>query len=294
MKYQVYINFFRVLALLPFPALYVLSDILYILIYKCSRYRLNIVRQNLRRVFPRMDEKIRKEIERKFYRHFCDNIVETIKLLHVSDREIEKRIQIYNSELVETLIKQNKPVILFLGHYGNWEWVPAITRTYSRSVISGQIYRPLKDKAFDKVMLRIRSRFHSMSIPQKRAFKTLLRIRNNQKLFVMGFIADQRPNSTSLNHWMQFLHQETAYAPGGEEIGNRIGAEYLYLDVEKLSRGHYKITFREVPFLQDGREYPYTRQYLRMLEQTILREPAYWLWTHRRWLFAKDNSKNYQ
>ncbi len=294
MKYQLYLFLFHALALLPLSILYIFSDILYVIIYRCGKYRLNIVRQNLRRAFPDAGEKTLKETEQKFYHHFCDNIVETIKLLHISNRELEKRIQVNNSKLVQSLIEQNKSAILFLGHYGNWEWVPAITLTYSPSIISGQIYRPLKDLAFNRLMLKIRSRFRTISIPQKRAFRTLLRIKKEQKIFVVGFIADQRPNSTTLHHWIQFFHQDTAYASGGEEIGNRIEAEYLYLDIEKIKRGHYKMTFREIIPLQDNQEYPYTRQYLKMLEQSILREPAYWLWTHRRWLFSKDNSKNYQ
>ncbi len=294
MKYQLYSFLFYILAWLPLSILYIFSDILYVIIYRCGRYRLNIARQNLRKAFPEADEKTWKEIEQKFYHHFCDNIVETIKLLHISDREIDKRVKVINGELVDRFAKQRKPIILLLGHYGNWEWVPAITRHYSRAIISGQIYRPLKDKAFDRLMLRIRSRFHSISIPQKRAFRTLLRIRAEHRIFLVGFIADQRPNSSMLNHWTQFLHQETAYSPGGEEIGKHVDAAYVYLDVEKQRRGHYRMTFQEIIPLQDGQLYPYTRQYLRMLEKTILREPAYWLWTHRRWLFSKDKSRNYE
>ncbi len=59
---------------------------------------------------------------------------------------------------------------------------------------------------------------------------------------------------------------DTPFAPGGEEIGNRIGARFYYLDVDSPKRGHCSITL--VPIVPaEGEEYPYTVAYMRMLEK---------------------------
>lgn len=285
--YCLYLVFFSLLALLPLRALYLLSDLICVFVYRIARYRVSIVRRNLAASFPEMDARRRKTVEREFYRHLCDNIVETIKLLHISDREIDSRIKVYGGELVESIAAGGRPIVVFLGHYGNWEWVPAVTRHFAKPEINAQIYRPLHDKAFDRLMLKVRSRFNTMSIPQKKAFRTLLGMSDRHGAFLVGFISDQHPNSSVMHHWTDFLGQDTAYSAGGEEIGDRIGAVYLYLDVEKTGRGRYRMTFVRMSPGQDTAPHPYTSLYMRMLEQTIRRQPSYWLWTHRRWLYKR-------
>ena len=84
-------------------------------------------------------------------------------------------------------------------------------------------------------------------------------------------------------HEMTWLNQPTQFSPGGEEIGKRVNAAYLYLDVEKPSRGHYVFTFKHIHPQPGDTDSPYTRQYLRMLEATVRRRPGLWLWSHRRW-----------
>lgn len=275
------------LARLPLCVLYVVSDLLYVLARHVVRYRRRVVRKNLRQAFPDKSPEALRRIEKGFYRHLCDCIVETVKLLHISDAELCARVAVYGADRVERQLDAGRPIIVFLGHYGNWEWVPCITFHYSDKVLSGQIYRPLSSPVADALMQCIRSRFHTVSIPQKRAVRQLLRLRKERATFVMGFIADQRPNSTNLKHWCTFLRQDTAFNPGGEDIGRRLGAAYFYLDVEKPGRGHYRLTFDELTPLPGEEEYPYTIQFLHRMEATINREPALWLWSHDRWKFSR-------
>jgi len=290
--YYLYLCLFFPLALLPMRVLYWLSNLLYIILYKCAGYRTAIVRDNLRKSFPTATPQFLATTERAFYHHLCDNIVETIKLLHISDAEIRRRVEVKGAELVEQAADKGHPIMLLLGHYGNWEYVSSISWHYRRPKKSGQIYRPIRDKGFDRLMLRVRDRFHTESIPQKKAVRRLLELRRDYGTFIIGFIADQHPNSPKAFHWTSFLGQDTAYVTGAEEIGSRMEAEFLYLDVEKPSRGHYRLTFKAITPLPDGQPYPYTRAYMQMLEATIRRQPPYWLWSHRRWLMKRDASKS--
>ena len=54
--------------------------------------------------------------------------------------------------------------------------------------------------------------------------------------------------------------------------------------MEHTARGRYRITIRHIADhpaeLPEGE---LTRQYTRLLEQTIRRDPAIWLWSHNRW-----------
>lgn len=289
--YNIAIGFFRLFALLPLFILYGLSDLFYVLIYYIAGYRKKVVRINLERAFPDKTEKEKKIIEKKFYRHFCDCIVETLKLLHISDKQIKRRVRVTNPELIEQMAANGRPIVLFLGHYGNWEWAQAISMYYKEPRINGQIYRPLRDKVMDRIMLKIRSRFDTVSIPQKRALKRIFAMRNAGEQFMIGFISDQRPNSSNMHYWTKFLGIDTPFSAGGEMIGEKINAQYVYLDVEKLKRGHYRMTFREIIPENTNIEYPYTREFMRMFEATIYRAPQYWLWSHNKWSFYKKKRK---
>ena len=288
-KAKIIIYCLRALALLPLGALYILSDIAYIILYKIVGYRRKVVRENLRLAFPDKSESELKNIEKEFYRHLCDVFIEAVKLLHISDRVLDKRVEVVNARLVDEAYRNNQSVILFLGHYGNWEWVSDIVRYFETPIHTGQVYHPLSNKVMDQVMLKIRSRFNADNIPMARTVRHLLRIEDSGSHFIVGFIADQRPAEKILKHWTSFFGIETPYIIGAETIGQHVNACYLYMDIEKKGRGRYKLTFVPVkPPADDKEQYPYTREYLRLLEKSIRRAPAYWLWSHKRWSRRKD------
>ena len=289
-RYYTLFVFLKCLSFLSLNCLYLLSDLLYLVMYYIIRYRRKVVFANLLKSFPEITEKSRKAIAKKFYKHLCDCIVEDIKLLHISKEELGRRINVLNAELIESLAKDGKSIIVLLGHYGNWEWIQEVTNHYCQPYINAEIYRPAKSLVFNKVLSRMRSRFSTMQIEQKQAVRTLLRLHNEGKQFLVGFISDQRPNSKNLNHWLEFLNQETAIAIGGEDIGNHIDAHFVYLDIEKPKRGYYAFTFKEIHPIDDDKEFPITRAFFTMFEKTIRREPAYWLWSHKRWRFSRKTN----
>ncbi len=273
----------KLLALLPFWALYGLSSAMCFIAYYVVRYRRKVVWKNLRLVYPEMPEKELRQIERGFYRNLCDVFVEAVKLLHISDKQVAERIEIRGGELIDECARRGRSAVVMLGHVGNWEWIPVVASSTTEPVIFCQIYHPLRNKVMDRLMLKIRSRFGTESIPMKRTVRRLFEIERDGGHFVCGFIADQRPFTQALHHWTTFLGQDTPYVTGGETIGDHVGAEYYYIDVEKPRRGHYRLTFKAIAPIDDGKENPYTRAYLRMLEQTIHRDPTLWLWSHNRW-----------
>ena len=289
MRYRIVYTAFRLLASLPLSFLYFISDIIFIILYYVIKYRQKVVDKNLGNSFPEMKPEERERTKKMFYMHLSDCIVETIKMLHISDEEMSERVVVNNTELIENKANDGKSIILFMGHYGNWEWVQEISKRYKKPGLSGEIYRHAKNKVFNRLIITIRSRFNTMQIEQKKAVRTLIGLNREGKQILVGFISDQRPNSSNLNHWLYFLNQETAIAVGGEEIGKHIGANYVYLDIEKPSRGHYVLTFKEIiPHNDIKDEYPVTAEFYRMFEQTIKRDPAYWLWSHDRWKFKRQ------
>lgn len=279
-------------ALLPFRSLYILSDFLYFLVYKVIRYRLKVVRINLKNSFPEKTDKELHVIEKEFYHHFCDYFVETLKLLHISDEEMQKRMVFENMDIVKDLMKDGNSALMFLGHYGNWEWVPSITMSFrnkeDQNKLLGQIYRPLKNKAVDDLFLKIRSRFGSFGIAKNETLRVIVKLRKAKQQILIGFMADQTPSFHNIHYWSTFMNQESAVFTGVERIAKQTGFAVVYLDMEKVKRGHYKGTVKLISDKpQDAPEFYITETYIREMERTILRNPAYWLWTHKRWKMTR-------
>ena len=291
--YRIYLCLFGSLARLPLSWLFVLSDGLCWLMLHVFPYRRRVVRENLLRVFPDATDAERRKIEKGFYRHLCDLIFEMIKLLHISDEEMARRVEPHGVHLVDECARDGVPCFILFGHKGNWEWAEQMYTYTQLPNTFCQVYRPAKDKAFDRVILQLRTRFNSVSIPQKQTLRTILRMKREGKPFLVAFNSDQHPNSDVMEHWTTFLGQDSAYITGAEEIGTKIGARFVYMDFEQTRRGYYRISLHEIE-PAEGEKYPYTISYLRMLEASILRQPEQWLWSHRRWYLSREEYNRQQ
>lgn len=274
-------------ALLPLPILYIVSDIAAYVLYHCVRYRRKVVDGNLARCFPDKTEKERKRMARQFYRNFTDSIMETIKLLHISETEIKQRVTFDNVELLDQLMSEGRSIVVYFAHTFNWELAPSIslhTRLNADEVAFCQIYRPLKSAVADSLMLHIRSRFGSTSVPKSTALRHLLTLRREGRISITGFMSDQHTGHGDPGHLTTLLGQPTLMISGTETLARKLNMAVVYWDTERLKRGHYRITTQlitEQPSTMPEGEI--TEKYTRLLEATIRRDPPIWLWSHNRW-----------
>lgn len=275
-------GFLWLFSFLPLRIMYLLSDFTYIIIYYIIGYRKEIVTQNLQNSFPEKSHRDIAAIKKKFYRHFCDLFMETIKLWHMSRGEILKRCSFKNPEILEKYLDQGKSVITILGHYGNWEWMVSYA-LYTRHTFL-PIYKPLHNHIFDKMYIQIRERFGAKTLPKQNTLRTMLKYKKENRSTMTAFIGDQTPNSHNLSYWTQFLNQKTPILMGTEKIAKKLDQPVIYVKMHKLKRGYYEVEF--IPLFDKPKEtnpFEITEKHTRILESIIREEPQYWLWTHRRW-----------
>ena len=277
-------------AIWPYRILYIISDLVYPILYYIIRYRRKVVHSNLVNSFPEKSEKEIRSIEKKFYRHFCDYVMETVKLFHISDEQMKKRMRFTNSELIEELRCDGRPFFIYLGHQGNWEYVTSISLWIHPSLKGCQIYHPLSNKIMDKLMYRLRSRFNTLGIPQKNTLRAILSMMKEGKQPLLGLISDQRPQRYPEPEWMTFLNQDTPIITGGETLGRRLDAHFIYGSIKCVRRGYYEITLSKIEPSKEE-DFPYSKQYMRMLEADIRNQPHMWLWSHKRWSFKRIDYK---
>jgi KDO2-lipid IV(A) lauroyltransferase len=272
------------LSLLPLWVHYIFSDVIYLIVYYVVRYRVKIVRKNLATSFPEKSDKERRSIEKRFYRWFGDYLVESVKLLSISKKQLRRRMQFKGLELVNQIVNEGRSCAVYLGHYCNWEWITSLPLWVSEKAQCGQIYHPLENSDFDMIFLNLRQRMGAVCIPMELAARTIIKYKQQQTPLVIGYIADQVPFWKSIHHWLDFLNHDTPVLTGTERMVRMVDHAGFYLDVQRIRRGDYVAEFKLVT-LEPKKlpEFELTNIYFRLLEETIRRNPPYWLWTHNRW-----------
>ena len=275
----------KLLSRLPLGALYAFSAFLYFLAYYVARHRYRVIADQLARVFPAMDRQARVAIHKKYLRNFCDALVEVLKSMSISASQMKARVQILNLELAQEHLAAGRSVMLVTSHLCNWEWLlhgVALQLGYPLDAA----YKPLHDQWAERLMLVVRSRFGARLIPAKELLADFLSRRGVVRALAMN--ADQAPVSTDKRHWTQFLGQDTAFYVGAEQIARATRLPVMYVAMRRLRRGCYEV---ELKPLWDGKESlppnAITERYARACELDVLKSPADWLWSYRRWRLQK-------
>lgn len=289
--YNIIYGIFYLVSKLPYRVLYVISDIANLVLYHIVRYRRDIVRRNITSAFPEKSLEECISIERGFYKWFCDYFVETVKLMSVSRQELLSRIEFRGIDKIEECFDRGQTCAGILGHYGNWELLSAtglVIKKHPEAVI-GLIYHPLRSQLFDRLFINMRQSMGGVCVPKKDILRYLVSFRSQNLMNLFGYIADQAPRYRNIHLWLPFLNHDTPVFTGAERIMRKMNNAVFYIDVERPERGKYIYTFKlmtdkpgEMP------EFEITKKFFVMLEQTIRREPRFYLWSHNRWKRTRE------
>jgi Kdo2-lipid IVA lauroyltransferase/acyltransferase len=282
--YTVFYIFIWLVAWLPLRVLYVFSDFFYLIIYYIVGYRKKIARKNIEKSFPEKSKKELRRIERRFFRYFCDLFVETFYEMHMSEKEVLRRMDLGDIDLILEQYAKGKSIMLMSAHYGNWEWASAFALKLPKDMQIYNIYKRLNNKKFDNFMLEIRSKFKGQSVEIHNLLRTMVNLRKEGRISVFGMISDQSPWVGNINHWNTFLNQDTPVITGTEQLAKKFDYPVFYIHIHRVKRGYYKFEYIPVslePTLTS--EFEISNKYMEILEKKIQAAPEYWLWTHNRW-----------
>ncbi len=276
------INFF---SRFPLRALYVFSSFLYLLGFYVVRHRHGVIREQLEKVFPALSAAERERIHKQFLKNFCDVMVEVLKSVSMSENDMCNHVQILNLAVARRYLDAGQSVMFVTSHLGNWEWLlQGVALQLGYPVDAA--YKPLHDQWAERLMLKVRSRFGARLVPAKELLADFLRRRGIVRALAMN--ADQAPVSTDKRYWTDFLGQETAFYIGAEQIARATRLPVIYVRARRTRRGYYQV---ELEPLWDGREATepntVTERYARICEVDVLKSPADWLWSYRRWRLKK-------
>jgi len=274
-------GFVGLFGLLPFPALYTLSNLLAAVFIRFG-YRNNVMFGNLRRCFPELSDAELNQIAKASYRNLCDVTLESVKGVTLPRSEIQKRYQCVGHERPNTHLKNGKPILMVGGHVNNWEW-GVLTIADGFEGTSYGVYKPLSNKYINNWYTDARNRDPKMVLtPMRETFAAVKANLNKPAVFVL--VADQSPSNRESAQWVDFFGQPTACAPGPDVIARTNNMPVFMYHTQRISRGYYKMEF--TPLHENPAELPVggvTRLFMQALEKDIREQPGNWLWSHKRW-----------
>jgi len=279
--------FIWVFSRLPMRILYIKSDVFFFLIYYVFQYRKKVVLENLRLAFPEKSERERKEISKKFFKHFVDLVMESIKYFSISEKQIKARYKFLNPELVDFYGKQGKNIIIVGAHQGNWEWSTSMPLALETTVLGA--YTTIANKYYEKAIKKSRKRF---GIDGYKTSQTVANIKKNisngiNAVYIL--LSDQSPQLIKTFYWSTFFGVKVPIHTGAEMLAKKFDCTMINYVAKKVKRGYYEIEFElitETPKAFD--DYELTEKYLAITEKNVNQQPEIYLWSHKR--FKHRNS----
>lgn len=281
------------ISLIPLRMLYRVSDGCAYLLYHVFKYRREVVKANIDRSFHYLSEDERLDIEKQFYKNFCDHFIETIKLMSMTEQELNQHITADYSQL-EKLLESNQNVHIYLGHQFNWEWANAHVASAFKNTNVVVAYKPISSQSFNNLMLKIRSRFGSKMVSSMNMKKEMEAFADQQHVLVL--VADQNPNKPMKSFWTSFLSQRTAFISGTELYTASHKTPLLFAEIIREERGQYRFVLAPVfDFTQQYKTGIITAIFTEKLESTIKVHPENYLWSHKRWkhIYKTEYSKRF-
>ena len=277
----------KLISHLPLALLYIVGDLLYFMMYHVVGYRKEVVLTNLKKSFPAYTSEQREAIAREFYKRFGEYMVESIKAISISADEMKKRVRFVNTDVLEPYAEAGQSVILAGSHQFNWEWALLGGCLHLPFPVDA-VYQKIRNEKFDKLMLKTRGRFGGQPIEKSNILRALLKTRERQR--AVAIMADQSPRRHTVKYWTTFLHQETAFFLGPEQIAKALNYPVIMYKMTRRKRGYYDVEFvklTEPPYDKDS--HIILDRYVAEVEKCINDTPANYLWSHKRWKLSKES-----
>lgn len=279
----------KLLSRLPLRILYGMSDVLAFLAMRVVRYRRPLVEKNLRRSFPEKTPAEIHNITQAFYHNLADVVVESLKGLSISEKAIRKRVRFHRMEPVEACYQRGESVVLLTTHQCNWEWLLSAGCIYLSHPVDA-VYKPLANKKMDALMCQTRARFGGQLVSKDRVLREVLRRKDEVR--AIAIVADQTPAPGTPKYWIEFLHQETGFYRGIEQLPKALQYPVFFVSMKRAKRGYYDVSFTPVgtpPY--ENEELSIVSRYVEQTEIMIRQQPANWLWSHGRWKYTKQENE---
>ncbi|MGM0500674.1 MAG: lysophospholipid acyltransferase family protein [Bacillota bacterium] len=257
-----------------------LGKIIAYLAYFITPARKEHSRLNLKRALN-LNDKESKKLIKEVYENLGYNFAEFLMEDAFSKEDIEQMVDFDGLEHLDQALKEGNGVILYTGHFGNWELLGAVLAIKGYSINS--IAREQNNSQFDQKINEIRRGIGIGIIPKglavRKAFKKL---KDNQVVAILG---DQDARS---HGWkLKFFERDASTYAGAVQFAKRTGALIVPMFFHRQDWLKHKLKVYKARKINENASESELKKELQSLldltEREIRKNPADWMWLHKRW-----------
>lgn len=251
-----------------------IEQLLYFLLNHALKYRKQVIQKNLKLVFPFLNSAQIADITHRQYRAIVRYTVEGLIGFEMKSESLLNKIKFENLEEFRQFHAIHPKIILLAAHYGNWEWYATVLPAVLQKNVIG-FYKKINNPKIDKLIREKRGRLGLEMVPHHEAARRFAQPKFDSEIYLL--IADQSPPKGSIAIQSDFLHVPTLFQVGPQKLSRKYAYPCVYLACTPLEEG-YSIRFHMIPTDADP-----LQSYVVLLQTQIETDPAYWLWSHKRW-----------
>lgn len=263
--------------------------------YHLDKKHTNIMRVNLKMCFATLkDDEIERLIKKNYY-NFALFGAEFLLNQNTTKEQILSKISFENEELFNSVLSQNRPIIVQTAHYGNWELFSlAMAARYGAVSIIG---RALDSAKMNEILSQNRTRFDIELIEKKSAVKQALKALNNRRL--LGILVDQ---NTAKNEGLEceFFSHKIMHTHAASVFASKSGAIIIpaFIERNESKDDSFKIVFYEPIDMQVLSQNHSKDEALRLATQAqsdataaqISKKPDEYFWMHKKFKCFYENN----
>ena len=239
-----------------------------------------IIEENLNKALRDKNLK-KKQIISKMWSNYGKVFVEYIYLNKF--KKNNNHIKIKGNDILEKLVKDNKPVIFISGHFANFELMSMeLTKA---GVNLATIYRPLNNFFLNPFMEYMRKKYICNNQIKKGITgirHTIEFLKNNCSIALM---VDQR---VSEGKSLPFFKYNALTTTLPAHLALKFHCNIVPIYIRRNEKDIFEIEFlNPINILNkennDVNKIEISLKLNEILEEMILRDPTQWIWTHNRW-----------
>ncbi len=247
------------------------------------RLRRTYVLEVLARSFPEKTPDEHRAIYAAMCRHQALNLVEILRFAGGREEEIRARIEVSGEEVVKQALERGKGVLVLIAHFGNYDLMGLFASRllgYPVTIIT----KTLKNQRLNELWWELRQKAGLKTLPSHNAYRACVRaLRRNE---LVGFMLDQnRPSGQGV--FVNFFGKPASTTPGLAMMSAQTGAPVVPVFMRRMPDGRHVLEARPVieppPDRKEETLRACTAAYTKIIEDEIRRDPAQWMWLHKRW-----------
>ena len=247
--------------------------------------RKKVVFENLEIAFPQKSRQELKIITRHTYQNILTTFFELIYFPYTTRNEMKLLLSEANMNKAEMLLKENKGLVFWTGHFGSWEVGAA-----SAAIHLGKPFNVLAKKQSNAVMnellVRAREVHGNKMIWLGASVRHLIEVLKNGG--IVGVVGDQRGPADSPR--VSFFGRPTPFYTGTATIISRTNCNAIFGVVVRQNDGNYKCEFEKLevetlPIDPKEKVKEINQRYANFLEKNIGQYPDQYFWMHKIWKY---------